>query len=291
MAIRTDLALERLEINGEITPQGVSKKEETKNGVLAVRVDIQTDEAEKLLQKPKGSYLTLHVSDFKIPTENFFVEVEEVAEKLRSLLPQNTNGALVVGLGNSDITPDALGPKAISYLFATRHIDDDLKNATGLTGISSVSAISPGVLGQTGIETAEIVASLVKELKPSIVIIIDALAAKSIDRLGTTIQISNTGICPGSGVQNKRRELSEKTLGVPVISMGVPMVVDMTTIAHDIFKQELNDNNLSKKGRAMMVTPREIDTVIEHASKMVAYAINRALQPTLSLEDLVSLVG
>lgn len=291
MSIRTDLAIERLEMNGEIVPNGVTKKEETKDGVLTIRVEIESDEAQTILQKPKGTYLTLHVSDFKNPSESFLDEVEVVAQQLSSVLPKNENGALIVGLGNSDITPDALGPKTVSYLFATRHIDDALKQLTGLTDISSVCAIAPGVLGQTGIETAEIVASLTRELKPSVVIVVDALAAKSIERLGTTIQVSNTGISPGSGVQNRRKELSEKTLGVPVVSMGVPMVVDMTTIAHDMFHEEVEDDRISEKGRTMMVTPREIDVVIEHAAKMVAYAINRALQPTLSLEDLVSLVG
>ncbi len=277
MSIRTDLAIERLEMNGEILPTGVTKKESENDGVKTIRVEIETDEAENLLQKSKGTYLTFYVSDFKNPTESFLNEVEVVSEQLRTILPKNEKGALIVGLGNSDITPDALGPKTVSYLFATRHIDDALKQAIGLTGISSVCAIAPGVLGQTGIETAEIISSLTKELKPSVVIVVDALAAKSIDRLGTTIQISNTGIAPG--------------LGVPVVSMGVPMVVDMTTIAHDIFNEEIDNNRMSEKGRTMMVTPREIDVVIEHAAKMVAYAINRALQPTLSLEELVSLVG
>ncbi len=297
MSIRTDLALERLELNGKITPTGVKKHEETKQGILIVNVEVETDEAAALLNKPKGQYITFNVSDFKTPSENFMSEVETVAEELSKIFPQNDKGVLIVGLGNSDITPDALGPKAISYMFATRHIDDDLKKSIGLEGIKPVCVIAPGVLGQTGIETAEITASLAKQLKPSFIIVIDALAAKSIERLGTTIQVSNTGISPGSGVQNRRKELSENTLGVPVISIGVPMVVDMTTIAYDLLG-EGNPNNSSKsnpivsdRGRTMMVTPREIDVVIEHAAKMVAYSINKALQPTLSLDDLVALVG
>lgn len=291
MSIRTDLALERLEMNGEITPAGVSKHEEDKDGMLIVKVDIETEEAANLLNKPKGTYITFNVSDFKVPSDGFEKEVETVANELATLFPENKNGALIVGLGNSDITPDALGPKTISYTFATRHIDDDLKKAIGLEGICAVSAIAPGVLGQTGIETAEVVASLVKEINPSLVIVIDALAAKSIDRLGTTVQVSNTGICPGSGVQNRRKELSQATLGVQVISIGVPMVVDMTTIAYDLLGEGHENNKVSDKGRTMMVTPREIDVVVEHAAKLVAFSINKALQPTLALEDLVALVG
>ncbi|WMJ23953.1 GPR endopeptidase [Paludicola sp. MB14-C6] len=291
MSIRTDLALERLEINGEITPAGVTKQEDNKDGMLIVKVNIETDEASKLLNKPKGTYVTFNVSDFKVPSDSFEKEVEIVAKELSSMFPENKNGALIVGLGNSDITPDALGPKAISYTFATRHIDDDLKKAIGLEGICAVSAIAPGVLGQTGIETAEVVASLVKELNPSFVVVIDALAAKSIDRLGTTVQVSNTGISPGSGVQNRRKELSETTLGIPVISVGVPMVVDMTTIAYDLLGEGNQSCKVSDNGRTMMVTPREIDVVVEHAAKLVAFSINKALQPSLALEDLVALVG
>lgn len=291
MSIRTDLALERLEMNGEITPSGVRKYEEVKDGMTIVKVHVETEEAANVLNKPKGIYITFNVSDFKVPSEDFEKEVNTVAGEIAELFPKGIQSALIVGLGNSDITPDALGPKAISYTFATRHIDDDLKKAIGLEGICAVSAIAPGVLGQTGIETAEIVASLVKELHPDTVIVIDALAAKSIDRLGTTVQVSNTGICPGSGVQNRRKELSENTLGVPVISIGVPMVVDMTTIAYDLLGEGYEHSKVSDKGRTMMVTPREIDVVVEHAAKLVAFSINKALQPTLSLEDLVALVG
>lgn len=291
MSIRTDLALERVEMNTEIMPNGVKKDVSEKNGITITKIDVETDEAARVLSKPKGRYLTFNVSDFKIPTDNFNSEVEVVAEELAQMFPENKNGVLIVGLGNSDITPDALGPKAVSYTFATRHIDDELKKAIGLEGIKSVSAIAPGVLGQTGIETAEITASLAQELKPSFVIVIDALAAKSVDRLGNTVQVSNTGICPGSGVQNKRKELSEATLGVPVISIGVPMVVDMTTIAYDLLGEGHQSNKVSDKGRTMMVTPREIDVVIEHAAKLVGFAINKALQPDLSLEDIIALVG
>lgn len=295
-SVRTDLALERIEINKQALDSvgGVTKEEERKSGVLIVRVEIESDEAVQMLQKPKGTYLTIHVSDFKVPAESFMSEVETVAAEISQLLPCNAVSALVVGLGNSQITPDSLGPKSVSYLFATRHIDDSLKKAIGLEGIRSVSAIAPGVLGQTGIETAEVVSSLVKELSPDVVIVIDALAAKSINRLGTTIQISNTGISPGSGVQNKRKELSKATLGVPVISIGVPMVVDMMTIANDIAKANNSSESsevLNSEAGTMMVTPREIDVVTEHAAKMVAYAVNKALQPSLTLDTLVSLVG
>ncbi|MEG1996698.1 MAG: GPR endopeptidase, partial [Oscillospiraceae bacterium] len=166
----------------------------------------------------------------------------------------------------------------------TRHVLNGVSSSNGLNSLQSVSAIAPGVLGQTGIETSQIIRSICNEIKPSCVIVIDALASKSISRLGRTIQISNTGISPGSGVQNSRSELSKKTLGVPVICVGVPTVVDMATIAKDILGVGETEN-----GENMMVTPREIDLVIEHAAKTVAFSVNLALQPSLTLQDLVAL--
>lgn len=290
MTSRTDLAVECLDFAKEIMPKGIEKSVETKNGLNVIRVKVTDEESANIIGKPIGEYITIDTSDFKAPSDNFDTEVRTVAEILSSVIKTDERGVLVVGLGNQDITPDALGPKTVDYIFVSRHIDKDLQDKIGLTGISSVSAIATGVLGQTGIETAEIVASLTKSINPSCVIVIDALASKSIDRLATTIQISNAGICPGSGVQNKRKELSEKTLGVPVISMGVPMVVDMTTVAYDMLGEGVSDK-VSEKGKTMMVTPREIDLAIEHAAKMVAFSINVALQPTLSLEDLYALAG
>lgn len=288
MSIRTDLALEQLELNQNITPTGIGKTEETRNGVLVIKVEIQSEEASQQLNKPIGTYYTLHVTDFKTTPTSFEDEVAVLAETIVSLLPNEVNNSLVIGLGNSDITPDALGPQAISYLLATRHIDDALKEQIGLSGLKSVCALIPGVLGQTGIESAEFTSAITQQVSPDVVIVIDALAAKSIERLGTTVQISDTGISPGSGVQNKRKELSQSTLGVPVIAIGVPMVVDMATAAQDISQ---NEAIVSEKAQTMMVTPREIDLVIEHAAKLVAHAINKALQPNLSLEEIMALVN
>ena len=191
---------------------------------------------------------------------------------------------LVVGLGNRDITPDALGPNAINYILATRHISPELAHEIGLDGLTPVSAVATGVLGQTGLETAEIVGAICKQTRPTAVIVIDALACKSLDRLGKTIQMSNTGICPGSGVQNARKELNRKTLNTTVVSIGVPMVVDLRTIVSEITgsSPELQSN--------MMVTPREIDALIEHSSKTIAYSINKCLQPTLDIETIAALV-
>ncbi|MEG0895021.1 MAG: GPR endopeptidase [Oscillospiraceae bacterium] len=271
--IRTDLAIEFLNFSKELS--GVTKSEYQKGNVGITKIDITEDQP--LINKPKGKYITFSLENFKSAGFNIIEQSEIVAEELVSFLPQNNNGVLIVGLGNSDITPDALGPYSIGYIFATRHINGELKKATGLEGIKSVCSIAPGVLGQTGIEVCEVVSSLVKSLKPDYIITIDALAAQDASRLCSTIQVSDAGISPGSGVQNARKELSQKTLGIPVIAMGVPTVIDMSSVY---------SCNLG-----MMVTPKEIDMCIEHASKTIAYAINKALQPALSMEELISLVG
>lgn len=288
MGIRTDLAVERLDGHPLPPDGGVKQEQFTQSGIEVTRVSVLNQEGAQAVGKPIGEYLTVSVSGFRSATADFEKEVEAVAALLRPLLRQTERGTtLVVGLGNRDITPDALGPKAVNYILATRHISQELAANIGLEGLRPVAAIATGVLGQTGIETAEIVAAVVNRLHPACVIVIDALAARSVDRLATTVQLSNTGISPGSGVQNKRQELSEQTLGVPVLSVGVPMVVDMATIAAEFSGAA----DLGGKGRDMMVTPREIDLAVEHAAKTVAFAVNRALQPELSLEEIMGLVG
>lgn len=195
-----------------------------------------------------------------------------LSEALSRLLPEGA--VLVAGLGNVSITPDALGPAAARQILATRHVGEETAAALGIRSFRPVSVLAPGVLGQTGMETCEILAALVRETKPAALIAIDALAAGDPERVGTTVQICDSGISPGSGVSNRRKELSRRTLGIPVIAIGVPTVVD--------YPRE-NDPE------PMMVTPREIDTVIENAARTIAMAVNCALQPELSLEDLMAL--
>lgn len=296
MSIRTDLAMESLDFAAQPLPHGVLQKVETKNGLTITRVIISDMNTGNSIGKGIGEYITIETSDFKAAAAAFDSEIETIAEILGSIIKKDERGVLVVGLGNQEITPDALGPKAIGYIFATRHIGSALQKEIGLTGLTPVSAIATGVLGQTGIETAEIVAAITKGVNPSCVIVIDALASKSIERLACTLQISTAGISPGSGVQNARKELTERTLNVPVISIGVPMVVDMSTIAHDMYASYSGDNVtknadncISERGKTMMVTPREIDLAIEHAAKLIGFSINKALQPSLSLSELYSL--
>lgn len=287
MNIRTDLALERREL---VTDQceGVECEEYTKGNVKITRIKVLNEQGEQAVGKPIGTYITVEgeLLSNELPSDDN--RRNAVAEEIKHLLP-NDGTILVAGLGNSDITPDALGPKTVSGILATRHIDKELAETLGLGNLRSVSAISPGVLGKTGIETVEIINGIVSRVGPSALIVIDALASRRLSRLGTTIQISDSGICPGSGVGNSRSEISKKTVGVPVIAIGVPTVVDAQTLAEDIL-QKSGENIPPADSVGMMVTPREIDTVIDRAAGVLSMAINCALHPKIPAEDLSALI-
>ena len=292
MGIRTDMAVESAEHLGGNLPKGVTSEEVIIDGITLTKIDIKDNEASEKLGKPIGQYTTIDASSIRRHVDGIPGEVGALSESLMQMIPKE-GSVLVAGLGNSDITPDALGPKIIGQIFATRHIPAETISQGGLDGLRDVCAIATGVLGQTGMESAEIISSICNRLNPSVVIVVDALACSSINRLGSTIQVTNTGISPGSGVQNKRKELSQESIGVPVIAIGVPTVVDMTTIAHEMFEMQgsASAKEISEKGRTMMVTPREIDVIIDRAARLVALGINSALQPTLSVQDIECLVG
>lgn len=296
MNFRTDLAIEIKENIAPNLPEGVQFHEGKKGEITVSKIEITNEEASSRMGKPVGTYITVTVPPFSATTRSSDEEIQIIAEQISSLLPKE-GLILVVGLGNYNITPDALGPKTIAQILATRHITSDINAGEDFGFLRSVAAISPGVLGQTGIEVAEITASIVRDIKPEAVIIIDSLASMSLERLGCTIQISNTGISPGSGVFNKRKELSEETLGVPVISLGIPTVVDATTLVCELLSKNMKENieeirrNVEPRGEKMMITPREIDILVERASKVLSFAINKALQPDVSNEDLVYLTA
>ena len=290
MNIRTDLALENLEIAGEILPEGVKKESHKKENLTITKVEVTSDSGANILGKPIGTYITIEMDSLKGFSDNFEGETEVGAEQINQLLPKD-GLVLVIGLGNEDITPDAIGPQVVSGLLATRHLVNGFAQEYGLGSLRPVAAVAPGVLGQTGMETAEIVHSLCRQIKPAAVVAVDALASRSVERLGTTVQIADTGISPGSGVQNQRAELSRQSLGIPVIAVGVPTVVDMTTIAYDLLGEGYQSEKVSDRGRTMMVTPREIDKIIKQAAKTVAAGLNRALQPELSMEEIVGLTA
>lgn len=280
--IRTDLAIESPALSSETLP-GIMQSTQTEEGMKITTVKIQNHEGSKALSKPIGDYITFELDSIQGFTDNLEGEVSAFSKRLKDMLPPK-GLVLVAGLGNSDITPDAVGPYTVDGILATRHFAGT--KSTGLENLRPVSAIAPGVLGQTGIETAEIFHGVCEKIHPAAVIAVDALAARNLDRLGTTVQMSNTGISPGSGVQNSRKELSENTLGLPVIAIGIPTVVDLNTIAYDLTQQQPSEE---KKTQGMMVTPREIDRMISKAAKFLSLGINAALQPDLNLEDILSL--
>ena len=279
MQIRTDLALEQREMYGAL-PQGVQSKEMTKNGAKVTKICIENEKGERALGKPKGNYITVEVPAFSDNVQNEPL-IDTVCEEMISLIPKEGT-ALVVGLGNSNITPDALGPKVCESILATRHIGKELARAAGIENARSVAVLTPGVLGQTGMEAFDIIKGVSQRIEPSVVIAIDALASRQLSRLGCTVQMSDSGIEPGAGVGNARYEISKKTLGVPVIAVGVPTVVDAATLVSDLTG---SDKSFAQpEGRQMIVTPREIDLLIDRAAHLLSDVINFSLQPALDRE-------
>ncbi len=282
MGIRTDLVLEEKEICSD--GGGIEATEEQLDGVSVSYTEIKNEQASLKLSKPQGKYITLEFSSFE-----HLVDYGELTEafvsSLERLLPKNRENIMVVGLGNSDITPDALGPLAVNRVLATRHIGKTLAENLGLSGLKSVSVITPGVLGKTGIETAEIVMSAAEKIKPTAIIAIDALAARRPSRLCNTIQLTDTGISPGSGVHNSRRELSLKNMGIPVIAVGVPTVVDIST-----YRFDLSGDSIGEGEENMIVTPKDIDRLIGQASEVISRSLNIFLQPDIDRDILLNLV-
>lgn len=295
MNFRTDLALERREYIEKKEIDGIICETKNESEVKVTTITVINQNGEKVLGKPQGKYITLEVKPFTKSADISEDCIEVLSREINKLLPKE-GAVLVAGLGNEKITPDALGPKCISLLLATRHINDELASSIGLGKLRSVAGISPGVLGRTGIETAEIIDGIVKKINPAAVIIIDALASRKLSRLGTTVQMTDSGISPGSGVGNMRSAIDKNTLGVPVVAIGVPTVVDGATMACDLLEKQgvdisklENESEFRKQG-SMMVTPKEIDLVIERAAQFIALGINKAMQPNLSTEDILAIV-
>ncbi len=291
MQLRTDLAVEAREIAGE-NISGVEYKTYSENGLEISRLTVKNQKAKQSLGKEIGTYITIELPSL---TDNF-TETDErlvtIGQEIRRLLPVH-GLILVVGLGNIEITPDSLGPKTSSRVLATRHITGEIARATGLDKLRPVAVMQTGVTGQTGIETGEYILSVVKRIKPNAVVAIDALASRRLERLGCTLQISDTGISPGAGVGNHRAKINKETIGVPVIAIGVPTVVDAQTLASDLLGKNLSGSEtreVTPNGRQMVVIPREIDLLTERASRLIAFALNGALQNEFDLPQLISLM-
>lgn len=292
--IRTDLALETTERfaeeNAEIRGVKVHEEYDEEKDVRTTVVKIVTENGAKSMGRPQGTYITIEAPELSTPDEDYHREIsEEISTHLRKLIDlKKEKSVLVVGLGNAAITADALGPHVVDNLLMTRHIIKEY----GLRGIKHekmhrISGIAPGVMAQTGMETAEIVQGIVSETKPDVVVAIDALAARSVRRLSRTIQITDTGIHPGSGVGNHRNGLTEENLQVKVIGIGVPTVVDAATIVHDSMahlldaleeteQKEFLDEMIAPNLYSMFVTPKDVDETIKYLSFTISEGLNIA---------------
>ena len=284
MQLRTDLAIEARELAGGRVA-GVDYHEYSENHLKISRLTVKSRRAKQLLGKDEGTYITVELPSL---TDNF-TETDEriktIGREIRRLLP--VHGLLLVaGLGNEQITPDSLGPKTGERVLATRHITGELARASGLDKLRPVAVMNTGVTGQTGIETGEYILSIVERIA------IDALASRRIERLGKTVQISDAGISPGAGVGNHRTRINRETVGVPVIAIGVPTVVDAQTFANDLLGEGLERRSAYRPQdeRQMIVIPREIDLLTERASRLLGFSLNAAMQNEFELRDLVSLM-
>ena len=315
--IRTDLALEARELYQENTRQeipGVEVEQKEEKFATVTRVKVLNKQGSEIMGKPEGSYITIESPGLKKADADLKDQVSQLlAKELVALIAKKKSlKTLIVGLGNWDITPDALGPQVVSKVLVTRHFFEAYGKEDDPT-MTAVSAISPGVMGTTGIETFEIIKGIIERTTPDMVVAIDALASRKMERVHTTIQISTSGINPGAGVGNKRKELSEQSLGVPVIAIGVPTVVDAATLTNDTIKlvvetltkqategsafynmlKGMNDDdkyNLIKEvldpyGANVIVTTKDIDMIIRDISQIIANGLNIALHPGIDLKD------
>ena len=289
---RTDLAVEAAQLwreGGAGELKGVKQKESSREGYPVTTVRILDEEGAKAIGKPVGTYVTITLDGLARREEDAFGRAARaVAAELNALLklPQGAP-ALVVGLGNRAITPDNIGPAAADHTMVTRHLVEQVPEHFG--SFRPVAALAAGVLGTTGVESGELVKAVTEKIRPSCVIAVDALASRSLSRVCNTIQLSDTGITPGSGVGNARAALDRRSLGVPVIAVGVPTVVDGATLAADLLAEagqaDLDPQALRGAGEGVLVTPRDIDAKVTDLAKVVGFGINLALQTGLTVED------
>ena len=289
MAFRTDLAVEAIENHKTAAAlPHVRQSDRTLEGFAVHEVRILSEDAAREIGKPQGRYLTLELDALIRREEDAFPRAcKALSTLLRELLPHPNDGpVLIAGLGNRMITPDAIGPQTADHVIATRHLV--AQSPAIFADWRPVSALAPGVLGQTGVETGEVICGVLDRVRPAAVIAVDALAAGRLSRLLRTVQLADTGITPGAGVGNARAALNEETLGVPVIAVGVPTVVDGATLAHEISSQleQPACEALDDLSQPVMITTRDIDREVADISRMIGYAVNMALHPHLSVADI-----
>lgn len=305
-----DLALEAKDLirgaTGQEIPGVIEEKQTFQYGTVTI-IKITDAKAAAIMGKPEGTYITIESPDLRFKSSDVQKSVGDIlAQHLRNLLKISDQATvLIIGLGNWQATPDALGPTVVKYTLITRHLHQHLPQM--VQNYRPVCAFAPGVLGITGIESAEIIQGIVEKVRPGVIIAIDSLAATNISRLGTTIQIGDTGIAPGSGVNNKRMGINFQTMGVPVIAIGIPTVVNATIIAHmalDTYNRvtgnrtplnSIHINNLLQElfrpfEGTLIVTPREIDDLITNAGRAINRGITLALHPRVPTEELEAIL-
>ncbi|MBQ3183689.1 MAG: GPR endopeptidase [Clostridia bacterium] len=281
--IRTDLASEAKEAANIENIRGISYRETELHGVSVSDMKISSEEGSSIIGKPVGRYITVECKkSWLLSDEEKENVISALTDFITELIPKGEKTVLVVGLGNRDITPDSLGPRTVDSLIVTRHVKEFDRKLFDSIGQEEVAAVAPGVVGQTGIETLELIRGAVERVKPDVVIAVDALAARSVDRLGSTLQLSDTGISPGSGIGNRRREINRTSIGVPVIAIGVPTVVDSSTLVYDALSKagiEDIDDPLKKvleNGRSFFVSLKESDVAVAESASLISSALNRA---------------
>ena len=316
-SVRTDLALESYQMNQNSTLDGIEIKTQSFNDIQVTNVKITSESAGKKISKPKGNYITIECPKLRKNNVEYREQIIKIlSDNINNLLENKKHdNVLIIGLGNWNITPDSLGPKVISKILVTRHIKNFIPNELK-NSVCCVSAISPGVLGITGLETFEVVKGICEKINPDLIFIIDSLAARSSSRINSTIQLSNTGITPGAGMGNKRITLDKKNLGCEIISIGVPTVIDAATLVNDTMdkileamsqaykknfdidfldtlneidsneKYDLIKNILEPYEENMFVTPKEVDEVVERLSNIIANAINISLHNSININDI-----
>ncbi len=282
MQLRTDLAMEAA-FSCRLGEPELSQTHRRVGEIGISHIRIASERAAAAVGKPRGRYVTVSLPPLTDDERCLGEAALVVGQELGALLPREGT-VLVVGLGNRTVTPDALGPAVADRVLATRHIRGEFARAAGLDDLRPVAVVAPGVLGQTGTESGELIRGVCREIRPVAAVVVDALAAGQAERLGRTVQLCDTGISPGSGVGNNRRPLNRALLGVPVIGMGVPTVVDAATLVAG-----LSGGRLSGAVAPMMVTPREVDLMIGRAARLLAMAIHSALQPAYSPQQLLDI--
>lgn len=312
-SMRTGLAIEALEAASQAAAvEGVVTEEIKADTTTVSRIVVSTEEAAKRLERPKGTYITVEVEHMASGDSKELEEaVRLIGDELVKLAAlKDEDVVLVCGVGNYNITPDSLGPLVINHVIVTRHIKENMPEFFESSGFREVAAVAPGVLGQTGIEAVDIIKGVVDRVRPAAVFVIDALASRKMKRLATTVQLSDSGITPGGGIGNRRTEISRENLGVPVVAIGVPTVVDAATLTCDVLeetdkvfrngptsglseedKYRLIRDALTPYDLNLIVTPKDIDAIVKAAARTVGFAINHALQGEISIEDMTRLLA